>query len=269
MNKKILVFVTTALLLMLVPAKATLARTLTVAVIDTGIDKGEANLCRFGHKSFLPSKNGVKDSALQDNHGHGTHIAGIINTNAGEGNYCLVSIKFYSESNPGWKNLANEMAAFRYAINIKVDFINLSGGGPERNPQEEALIKEALDKGITVVVAAGNEDADLNKECNYFPACYDKRLVVVGNLQENKAWVELANDPAWTQLAQLAGYGDKLGKVETSRSPSSNYGDVVNRWEVGTDVLSTLPGGQYGHMTGTSQATAVATGKLLKARLKK
>ena len=43
--------------------------------------------------------------------------------------------------------------------------------------------------------------------------------------------------------------------------PSSNFGEkTVQIAAPGNDIISTLPGGQYGYMTGTSQATAFATG---------
>lgn len=58
---------------------------------------------------------------------------------------------------------------------------------------------------------------------------YDKRIVVVGNK-------------------------DSFG----TRIKSSNYGKLVNRWEIGENQEA------YGiTLTGTSQATAVATGKLI------
>ncbi|CAM6003938.1 unnamed protein product [Sphagnum balticum] len=209
------------------PLKSADAKTLTIAVIDSGVDFSLPSLCKFGHKSFATAL----PNPLADEVGHGTHVAGIIGANAGPGNYCIVSIKYYDAKATGKSNLANMVKAIQYAINIKVDFINISGGGPDSNEDERIAIMRALKKKIRVVVAAGNEGDDLDKKCNYFPACYDNRIVTVGNLQD----------------------------VELSRSPSSDYGNYVKRWEVGTNVLSTLPGGRTGTMTGTSQAAAVAT----------
>jgi subtilisin family serine protease len=211
------------------------AKTLTVAVIDTGIDKNLSHLCKMGHKSFTE----VIDP-LVDEEGHGTHIAGLINRNAEGGDYCLVSIKYWSQNQTGNQNLRSELAAFRYAINIRVDFINFSGGGVESSKREDLLIKEALNKGIKVVVAAGNESHNLDEECDYHPACSDPRVIMVGNIQ-----------------------------LDGGRCASSNYGNIVTRWEVGTDVESDAPNGKKSIRTGTSQACAVATGKLVKAQLAK
>ena len=239
MLKKILMFLMLTALMVVLPQRLVHAKTLTIAVIDSGVDSSLPHLCKFGHKSF------AKDlpNPLQDVNGHGTHIAGLISSTAGDGDYCLVSISYYDGRLPGNKNLANLVNALQYAVNIKVDFINLSGGGAIPDKKEFKAIENALKRHTKVVVAAGNEKSDLDKKCDYFPACYDSRLVVVGNLQDVNSNI--------------------------SRSPSSNYGNVVTRWEIGTNVLSTLPGGRSGRMSGTSQACAIASGKLIRERLQK
>jgi subtilisin family serine protease len=194
-------------------------------------------LCKSGHKSFSASL----PDPLNDEVGHGTHLAGLISSTAGYGDYCIVSIKYYNRNNPS-ENGFNLVQAIRYAIDIGVKFINISGGGQGVSASEFQAIEIALNSGIKVVVAAGNDHVDLDKNCNYFPACYDTRVVAVGNLASASP-----NIPA----------------------PSSNYGNRVSRWEVGTNILSNLPGGKMGYMSGTSQATAIATGKLVREALKK
>ena len=237
--RKLVEFLLLVAFLVIVPIKVAYSKTITIAVIDTGIDKiSSTHLCKFGHKSF------VEDDPypLVDRVGHGTHIAGIISANAGKSGYCLVAIKFYSETATGDQNLAAMKKAITYAININVGFINISGGGEIPNNGEFTVVERALNKHIVFVAAAGNEHSNLDAECNYFPACYDPRIIMVGN---------------------LIGYSFDNPMFSTLISPTSNYGNRITRWEVGTNVLSTLPGGKHGYMTGTSQATAVATGKLV------
>lgn len=215
---------------------------LKVAVIDTGFglnDLGhDAPLCLYGHKDF--TKDGLlsysyvtKVPVPMDIHGHGTNIVGLIKEYAETKiDYCFVIIKFYSETQTGKQNLAASVKSLIYANNINVDIINFSGGGPNFDLKEKNAVKKFLNKGGIFVAAAGNEHEELDGVVNtYYPAMYDKRIKVVGNLNYLRV-----------------------------RNPSSNYGPYVNTWEVGTNQLA------YGiTMTGTSQATAVTTGKIISA----
>lgn len=231
-------------LVILAPSKG-FSKTTVIAVIDTGIDKSNIKLCKQGHKSF------VGGDPLEDNVGHGTHIAGIIKKYAGNEDYCMVSIKWWSKDLSGSEAVHNMVSAIRYATNINADFINISGGGADEDPQEKKEIERALDQKITIVVASGNEADNLDVKCNYYPACYDNRLIVVGNLLQPTKQTK-RNIAANNQL---------------DKQPNSNYGKYVKRWEVGTNVISDLPNKRFGTMTGTSQAAAVATGKLVKTKL--
>lgn len=199
-----------------------------IAVIDTGFDKKyekQVKLCKTGHKSF------VGDNSTQDNHGHGTHIAGLIAKNS-KVDYCLVIIKYFDPLHRG-NNLLNTILAFEHAIAQDVDMINYSGGGIESSDVEKKVILKALNKNIVIVAAAGNEGKDF-KDQTYYPAMYDKRIIVVGNLTKNNK-----------------------GKV--IRAPSSNYGKEVDLQVFGTRVQSL-----NGPMTGTSQSTAIVTGRIAK-----
>lgn len=212
-----------------------------IAVIDSGFgyqDKGhEANLCRFGHKDFSNENKFsttfvTKAPVPIDIIGHGTNVVGIIDGYAKEAhvNYCLVIVKYYSPAQTGKQNLLSSIRAINYAANIHADYINYSGGGPEEDRVEKAAVKRFLDHSGKIIAAAGNENQSLeNPENAYFPALYDKRIIVVGNNTKDGV-----------------------------RSKTSNYGALVTRWEIGENVEA------YGiTMTGTSQATAVATGKIL------
>lgn len=194
---------------------------ITVAVVDTGIRPGIPGQCSFGID--------LTNTSLKDAHGHGTNIAGLIHKYAYDADYCQIPIKFKSGFDGNY-GLRNEKIALRYAIDSNVDIINLSLGGSDPDPGEKALIEEALNKGILVVAAAGNDGHDLDIACDWFPACYDLRIYMVGSLNR---------------------FGYAL--------PSSNFGKVVQYWQLG---LSQLGNGIV--MSGTSQATAIQTGKLVR-----
>lgn len=233
--------------------------TLKIAVLDTGFGfRGlgkSANLCKYGHKDFSKEKvfsklfNTVTPVPL-DMHGHGTNIVGIIDNLASLSNkkYCFVIIKFYSLNQTGIENLTASNKALKYVNDIKADFINYSGGGPHYSKNEHEYVKTFLNNGGTFVAAAGNENKNLdNFENAYYPASYDQRIIVVGNKKKD---IDKTYNPRYILK-------DKENK-KIERHSLSSYGKMVDRWEEGENVTA------YGiTMTGTSQATAIATGKII------
>lgn len=150
-----------------------------VAVIDTGLETkymDQVPLCESGHKDF--TKEG-----LTDTHGHGTNVVGLIVKNSNISGYCVVLIKAYGFKNKTEVQYMRE--AIEYADKIGANVLNISGGGLGFSKLEYEAIKRLLDRGATIVAAAGNESLDLDKECNYYPACYDKRIYVVGSMSED------------------------------------------------------------------------------------
>ncbi len=222
-------------------------RPVIVAVIDTGFDfksdwKEEMELypslrkprmCKYGNKDYT-------GLGIEDHHGHGTHIAGTIAQYAYGANYCLVMMKFFDKDKDNLNNMALELKSLQRAINLKVDIINYSAGGKEKNNVECKLIKKALDAGIIIVVAAGNEHADINKE-PYYPAMCDDRVIAVANANKDGIYAFTSN------------YTNNVEK--NSRGLYK---------EDGQGVFSVLPNNSSGSMTGTSQAAAIRTGKIIK-----
>lgn len=244
------------------------SRKVVVAVIDTGSDlehedlkgnywvnSGETGLDAQGRNKatngidddgngFVDDVNGwnfvSNNTDLRDNHGHGTHIAGIIGAQAGNKKgiagispeVSLMVLKYYDPKVPNTDNLKNTVSAIRYAVKMKANVINYSGGGLEYSQEERDAIEEARKEGILFVAAAGNEKSNSDQH-KYYPADYGLSNIISVT----------AIDPS-TQVL-----------------PSSNYGtQTVDIAAPGQNILSTLPGSSYGFLTGTSQATAFVTG---------
>ncbi len=177
-----------------------------------------------------------------DEHGHGTHVAGIIgaalNVKAGVSGVAhkvsLMPIRYYSDANPGPINLKNTISAIHYAIDRGARIINYSGGGPEYSRDEYLALKKAEARGILVVAAAGNERKDTDLPENYYyPAAYGLSNII------SVAAIDIRN-----KVLESSNWGRK--KVDIA-APGEN-------------IYSTLPGNRYGYMSGTSQATAFVTG---------
>lgn len=246
-----------------------------VVVIDSGFTfpkEGKTKLCKYGHKNFSNNKEatkpeGFKSAVPLDNHGHGTNIVGLIEQYAGDANYCIVILKYFDPKVTGLNNLAS-VEAFEYAIDINADYINYSGGGVESSYQENKLVKEFLNKGGKIIAAAGNEKSDIDlKDKHFFPAMADQRVIVVGNairlderiVKRNALGFDIEDEETKMKKEIF------VGNEQAYPAESSNYGYRVNRWEYGTNQV-----GLYGTpMTGTSQATAIVTGKILKSECDK
>ena len=74
--------------------------------------------------------------------------------------------------------------AIRYAADNGARAINWSGFVREDNPEKLALLKEAIDyagdKGVLLIVAAGNDALDVDSEENtFYPACFDSDNIIV------------------------------------------------------------------------------------------
>lgn len=212
-----------------------------IVVLDTGfgyLGRGsEAHLCKYGHKDFTIDRVFVTNSKTKtpvplDLNAHGTNIVGIIDSYLKDSgvNYCLVILKYFSEKQNGPQNLEASVRAINYAANIDADYINYSGGGYNPNLEEKLATVRYLNQGGRIIEAAMNDGLNLDfPENAVYPAMYDDRIVMIGNLGKNGVKME-----------------------------SSNYGSPVSRWEIGESVEA------YGlTLTGTSQATAVATGKIV------
>ena len=215
-----------------------MAEPIKVAILDTGYDfkstwskfTVKPKLCAEGHKDFT-------EGTIQDTHGHGTHIAGIIAQNNQFVDYCLVIIKVFDPIHKEY-NKYNAVNAFKYAADIGVDIINYSGGGIGREDTECAILDYVLGQGIKVVAAAGNEHSDLAVK-PYYPAMCDARIYKVA-----------------------------ATTVDNKRLPASNYTTrkIPNLFsELGQNVMSLLPNNFTGVMSGTSQATAIFTQKLVRS----
>jgi subtilisin family serine protease len=222
------------------------SRRVVVAVIDTGIGAENAFSGNLWHDHEDPSVYGWNYVSNRpnpvDEHGHGTHVAGIIGALADPSSgvsgvahrVSIMPVKYYSDINSGPVNLKNSILAIKYAVDHGARIINYSGGGPESSPEEKAIIEKARDRGVLFISAAGNEHQDTDKkEYRYYPSAY-----------------------RFSNIISVA-----ATNIQNDLLKSSNWGkNSVDVAAPGENIYSTLPNGRFGYMSGTSQATAFVTG---------
>ena len=218
----------------------------TVAVIDTGIDKTHPE---FAGRVAAVNKVSSESSDGTDQNGHGTHVAGIIGAAADNGvggtgvapEVNILAVRVLNAKGSG--TTADIIAGVNYAANDSdVRVINMSLGGPSgvTDIPYEAAVKSAVQKGIVVVVAAGNDGWDISKaDYKTSPACFED-AVTVASLDVNG------------DLSNFSNYGF----IDISAP-----GGTLSSFEE-QDIYSTVPlsMGGFDFYPGTSMASPVVAG---------
>lgn len=181
----VLLFVLTGIFILTWNAYAFDLRT-HVAIIDTGIgvELARAYMCEDGHLDLT-------GKGLNDVNGHGTNIAGILAKNLNTKTHCLQIIKWFHDT----KTMAKERStssgisklmtsSLRQALKYNAKYVNMSLSGDTYSDEERIYLRQLLNSGATIAVAAGNNGIVLDEFCSIYPACYpiyDSKFVVVGN----------------------------------------------------------------------------------------
>lgn len=222
-------------------------KTIKVMVIDTGIGP-------HSKLKGLVQYDGSNDYV--DNHGHGTHVAGIIvygshlakNPEDFSDKLCdnveIMSCRYYNPKAPSSDNLEATILCVEKAIREGVDYINYSGGGSEYSQAEYDAYKKFTINGGIVVAAAGNERSNISL-FPYYPASYG---------------VPAKDKPALNNIIIVQNVDEDGNLVKSSNWYSGGVSHL------GKNILSFLPNDSAGYMTGTSQAAPGVLHEMLKKR---
>jgi thermitase len=209
-----------------------------IAILDTGIDQSHEDLAsKLGaQQDFTGSASGV-----EDNQGHGTHVAGssaaISNNSKGVAGTCqdctLMNGKVLNDSGNGaYSWIANGII---WAADNNAKVINMSLGGTGASSTLENAVNYASNKGVVVVAAAGNN----NQSSPFYPAFYDK-AIAVGSTDSGDTKSDFSNYGTWVDVAAP-------GSFIHSTAPDHN--NAI--WGSGV---------KYGTISGTSMATPHVAG---------
>ncbi len=220
-------------------------RGVKVAIIDSGISLAHPEFSgRIDRRNSIDIVTGSQ-STLEDESGHGSHVAGIVAANVdGAGmrgvapEATLLAIRADLRDSrvcdrPGCGYFDDDVAAaIDYARAQRADIINLSiGKDGGINAAYRSALEQAIADGALVVVAAGNQS---NSE-PLSPA----RLATMSGIEGGML---------------VAGAVDRDGAIYGS---TNRAGDSAPYFLVapGVDIFSTYRNGGYARLTGTSMAT--------------
>ncbi|KAJ7905903.1 peptidase S8/S53 domain-containing protein [Mycena leptocephala] len=216
-----------------------------VYVVDSGINIHHDEF--EGRASW--GKTVVQNDVDEDQNGHGTHCAGTIASRkygVAKGAH-VIAVKVVRSD--GYGSLSDIIAGISYVVSSAADkaeaaqkeyeatgrmtykgsVINMSLGLQGVSRAGNQAINAAVDQGIHVVVAAGNDNADA---CKYTPGSAEKAIVVGASTQHDE------------------------------RAYFSNRGPCVDVFAPGLNILSTFMGRRdaTATMSGTSMASPHTAG---------
>ena len=226
-----------------------------VAVIDTGIDLDHPDL----NVHTAGAKNCSTGRSADDGNGHGTHVAGTVG--AKDDTVGVVGMAPGARvwpvrvlDNRGSGSWSAVICGIDYvaanADKIEVANMSLGGTGTDRgscgngSDAMHAAICNAVAKGVTFVVAAGNESDDA---ANHTPAAYDEVITV-------SALADFNGLPGGGAAATCR------SDVDDTFASFSNYGADVDLIAPGVCINSTWKGGGYSTISGTSMASPHVAG---------
>ncbi len=233
------------------------SREVVVAVVDSGVDLTHPDLEKnlWINDRELNGKRGVDDDEngfIDDAYGynfyrnrgngtaegeHGTHVAGIIGARLnGQGTtgvsprVRIMPLTFIGPDGSG--STLQAIRAIDYAVANGADVISNSWGSFGRSKLLQNAIERARKKGIYVVAAAGN-DTNENDLTPYFPASYPGVIAVGSSTRDD-------------EMSDFSNFGRRSVEI----------------FAPGSDIYSTVPGGGYAFMSGTSMAAPQVSGAI-------
>jgi subtilisin family serine protease len=190
-----------------------------VAVVDSGVETGHPDLGTLtAGYDFVNN-----DSVPADDDGHGTAVAGVIAAQGKNGigiaGVCwkcrIMPVKVLDSTGEGADSWV--ASGITWAVDHGADVINMSLGGTSTSQTLAEAVSYALEKGVVVVAAAGNdgEDAALATTPNY-PAAYSG-VISVGAVDASNSRYPWSNHGSWVQV-------DAPGLTNTTGLSSSYVG---------------------------------------------
>ena len=220
-----------------------------VAVVDTGVDRDHPDLAAnvvdgvdfisggdgFGGETPGDGIDNNEDGVIDQNVGHGTHVAGIIAAEANNGagacgiafSTTILPLRIFPTNGDTGASFSAIIDAVNYASNVpQVKVISMSIASTYESSLLQSTVNTAWSKGKVIVAAAANSNTDQE----HFPAAHDNVVAVA----------------AISQTGQKASF--------------SNYGSWVDISAYGTGIFSTYFNNDYAYLSGTSMACPLVSG---------
>ncbi|HUS71217.1 MAG TPA: S8 family peptidase [Anaerolineae bacterium] len=202
---------------------------LIIAIVDTGVDLNHPDL----NDKIVPGWDFVNDDkSAQDDHGHGTHVAGIAaaETNNSQGvagvswGARILPVKVLDGNGDGY--YSDVARGVRFACDHGAKIINLSLGGDNPSSTLKDALEQVYQDGCLIMAAAGNGGGNGVD----YPAKYVQAIAVAATDRTDQ------------------------------RASFSDYGPEIDVAAPGVEIWSTLWPHTYDWKQGTSMSTPYVAG---------
>lgn len=244
----------------------------TVAVIDTGYDSFNPDLSTKVDRAIVfDLGTGMPDrqASAEDTDGHGSNVSGIAaaDTNnatdvAGTGwNVHLLEARVFKNGSA----LSNDIAAaIDWAVANHAKVINLSLGSASDDPvYEDPAIQRAVNAGVTVVAASGND----GQHALSFPAANPNVIAVGASAFCDSVMNDTTTPGNFEYVASYSNFGAQLALVAPGGDPSRAQATCTQascldylQWIQNLDSTRGRFSEQVGLFAGTSQAAPHVAG---------
>ena len=236
-------------------------QTIRVAVLDSGFDVNHPDLASLFVKDSagrIQGLNAIDNTAdVLDTGFHGTHVLGLIAAVGNNGigmsgvmghNVEVLPIKVSTDGSS--VDMSAVINGIRWAADNGAHVINMSLGGPQDRPALREALEYAVERGVFIAVASGNNGKTLTPTFTIYPAMYAKDI---------------------RGMIAVGSYDSATNGISGFSNVSSDYVDLLAPGSNGANgILSTVPANLsstgYARLIGTnpiegtSMATPIASG---------
>ncbi len=241
------------------------------AVIDTGIDKEHPELNVIGGVRFYNGR--FTDSNYDDDNGHGSHVAGIIGARDNNDGVVgvapgagLYAVKVLNSRGSGYLSDIIKGLDWVRARSSDIEVINMSLGGQGVSSTYHNAIKNCVNAGIVVVVAAGNESSDVYGNDGVFgtsddiiPAAYPEAAAISALADSDGEYGGVGSSTNYGADDSFASFSNYSRSV-VADNPVNSPGAAIDLILPGVNILSCYKDMNYATMSGTSMASPHAAG---------
>ena len=270
-----------------------------IAILDTGVQRDHPDLNVWKCVSFV---DGDDPNTCNDMDGHGTHVAGIAaaldndigvvgtapgariwaikvqkDEASGTSSDLLEGLEFVAEHSPvtqaARSQLTDEGVLQVVSMSLgsfsQYNLLKSKRDGKNIAPQLDEALKNLVEKGVVVVVSAGNDNIDVKDQS---PARVPEVIVVSAITDSDgkcggkgvdivqKGVVQFGVERGYSPQTDRYGKPFDIPNPDDSIASYSNYGATVDLAAPGTHIYSTLPNSRYGYMSGTEYGCSACGG---------